>query len=194
MKPRLYVAIALYVGSYFPLTIILLSQNVQTTAWSEISFVLQHWITPRMDRILSSWLISILAVSVSFVCLLVTTYLLRTFDADRDVKVVSVKPCSSDLLNYVLPYVVSFMNLDYSNGKTMAGFFMFMIWLFWITYKSGQIIMNPLLTVFGWRLYEISYHFLGDTTVYNGVGLSKTPIEPNQDYKQRSLQDVLIMK
>ncbi|KPB60883.1 Uncharacterized protein AC510_4794 [Pseudomonas amygdali pv. myricae] len=26
--------------------------------------------------------------------------------------------------------------------------------MFAITYKSGQIIMNPLLLIFGWNLYE----------------------------------------
>lgn len=194
MQPRLFIAFAVYVGSYLPLTVILLSQNIQETAWRELSFVAHHWVPPRLERIVSSPEITLSAFAISLFCLLSTLFLLQKFKTDHTVRVTSVKSSSADLLNYVLPYVVSFMNLDYSDGKTMTGFAIFMFWLFWITYKSGQIIMNPLLTVFGWRLYEISYHFIADDTVHNGVALSKTPIEPNQEYQQRSLQDVLVVK
>ncbi|WP_449396291.1 hypothetical protein [Devosia riboflavina] len=194
MQPRLLIAFAVYVGSYLPLTVILLSQNIQESAARELGFVFRHWVSPRLERVVSSPEITLLAFAVSLICLLATLVLLRTFKADHTIRVTSVKSSSADLLNYVLPYVVSFMNLDYSDGKTMTGFAIFMLWLFWITYKSGQIIMNPLLTVFGWRLYEISYRFGGDETVHNGVALSRSPIEPNQEYKQRSLQDVLVVK
>jgi hypothetical protein len=53
-------------------------------------------------------------------------------------------------MNYVLPYVVSFMSIDYQVTGKFVGFLIFLGWMFLITYKSGQIMLNPLLTVFGW--------------------------------------------
>ncbi len=194
MQPRLFVAFAVYVGSYFPLSVILFSQNLKSSAWSEVEFLWRHPVPIKWDRILTSPWISMGAVLVCLACLIVTLFLLRAFTADHGIKIVSTRAASADLLNYVLPYVVSFMSLNYTDSRTMTGFAIFMFWLFWITYKSGQIIMNPLLTVFGWRLYDISYRFVGDEVVHNSIALSRTPIEPNGEYLQRSLQDVLIVR
>lgn len=46
------------------------------------------------------------------------------------------------------------MGIAYSEPQKLLGFTVFLLWMFAITYKSGQILMNPLLLIFGWRLYE----------------------------------------
>lgn len=46
------------------------------------------------------------------------------------------------------------MGVDYGSLGKIAGLIAFLAWLFLITYKAGQIIMNPILIVFGWNLYE----------------------------------------
>ena len=56
--------------------------------------------------------------------------------------------------------MVSFMSLDYEQGPKLVGFAAFLLWIFWITHKSGQIAMNPVLAVLGWKLYEIKYTFI----------------------------------
>lgn len=54
------------------------------------------------------------------------------------------------------------MGISYDETEKLFGFGVFLLWMFAITYKSGQIIMNPLLLMFGWKLYEA-------TVLINGV-------------------------
>ena len=54
------------------------------------------------------------------------------------------------------------MGISYDETEKLFGFGVFLFWMFAITYKSGQIIMNPLLLMFGWKLYET-------TVLINGV-------------------------
>jgi len=97
-------------------------------------------------------------------------------------------------MNYVVPYVVSFISLDYQETSKFVGFLIFLGWLFWITYESGQIILNPILTVFGWKLYEIKYTFIGSRNILTGRSLASTEISPNTTYHHAQVQDVLIIK
>jgi len=77
-----------------------------------------------------------------------------------DVKRMKATP--NEIINYTFPYVVSFMGIAYGEPQKLIGFFVFLLWMFAITLKSGQILMNPLLLIFGWKLYEA-------TIVINGV-------------------------
>ncbi|MGF1807455.1 hypothetical protein L4C31_19630, partial [Aliivibrio sifiae] len=59
------------------------------------------------------------------------------------------------------------------------------------TYKSGQIIMNPLLLMFGWKLYEAKIEINGqerDVRV-----LKKGTLAPGS-YKFQSVQDFYISR
>ncbi len=97
-------------------------------------------------------------------------------------------------MNYVLPYVVSFMTLDYHDVGKFVGFLIFLSWIFLISYKSGTIILNPLLIVFGWKLHEIKYRFTDSANVYSTAALSKSDLAPSSTYRQQSIQDVMIIK
>lgn len=97
-------------------------------------------------------------------------------------------------MNYVLPYVVSFMSLDFKDTNKFFGFLVFLSWLFLITFRSGQIILNPLLIVFGWNLYEIKYKYPRSPNIFTGRMLSRVAISPNTTYIQAPIQDVLIVK
>jgi hypothetical protein len=69
--------------------------------------------------------------------------------------VIESKPIPSELISYSFPYIVSFIGVDYGAAGKMAGLIAFLAWLFLITYRAGQIIMNPILLVIGWNLYEV---------------------------------------
>ena len=96
-------------------------------------------------------------------------------------------------MNYTLPYVVSFMGLDYQDGGRFFGFAVFLLWMFWISHKSGQIILNPLLIAMGWRLYEMKYKFSGSANSHSAYALVKGYISQGT-YKQWPLQDIQIIK
>lgn len=109
------------------------------------------------------------------------------------IKVAEAKHIPADLINYAMPYIVSFMGLDFSSPSKLIGFAVFFVWIFWITYRSGQIVMNPLLIAFGWKLYELKYSYLQSGDALVGRALSQSDIEPNTLYRIGNLQDVMVV-
>lgn len=97
-------------------------------------------------------------------------------------------------MSYTLPYVVSFMSLDYQQAGKFVGLIVFLLWMFWITHRSGQILLNPIFIAFGWRLHEISYRFPGSETVHQGRALSSGTLKPETQYTHSIIQDVVIIK
>jgi len=97
-------------------------------------------------------------------------------------------------MNYVLPYVVSFMSLDYSEPSKFLGFIVFLAWIFVITYRSGHIMMNPVLSVFRWQLYEIKYRHIGGGNELMGFALSKSVIGPGDTVPTGTIQNINIIR
>lgn len=151
MRFRLISALLVFLGSYFPLALILALQDISSSSWeADICFDLRNCSLPRFDH---PWL-AIIGVSVSGICLLLTCQVVSKLRFRYPVTVIESKPIPSELISYSFPYIVSFMGVDYSSPGKIAGLVAFLIWLFLITYKAGQIIMNPMLIMFGWNLYE----------------------------------------
>jgi hypothetical protein len=81
---------------------------------------------------------------------------MKNLSGYSSVDIIDSKSIPNDLINYVFPYVVSFIGLDLGVDGKFFGFLLFLLLMFWITYRSGQILMNPFLLIFGWHLYELN--------------------------------------
>ena len=155
MQMHLFPALILFLGSYFPLSLILLIQDIDEKSWqaplcriTNISFCY----FPELEnpgRALG--LFGICAVS-----LIIFMILMRNLPGHSSLEVVDSKSVPNDLINYVFPYVVSFMGLDLGIDGKFFGFLLFIVLMFVITYRAGQILMNPYLLVAGWQLYELN--------------------------------------
>lgn len=194
MQLRVLTAILIFLGSYLPLSLILLLQDVDYARLKDAPF-----------ESLSGWFLACLPVfknppiSLSFflltlLCLIVTLYTLRTAPNVSQMRVMEAKHIPADLINYVIPYVVSFMNVEFSEPNKYMGFFVFVAWMFWITYASGRIIFNPILVAFGWKLYELKYRFGGSDAPYIGFVLTNTSLSPQDWHNYQQIQDVMIIK
>lgn len=155
MQMRLFPALILFLGSYFPLSLILLIQDIKETSWkapmcriAEVSSCFLPELT-NPGRALGS--LGICAVS-----LIIFMVLMKNLSGYSSLEVVDSKSVPNDLINYVFPYVVSFMGLDLGIDGKFFGFLLFIVLMFVITYRSGQILMNPFLLVAGWQLYEMN--------------------------------------
>lgn len=193
MRLRKLSAFALYIGSYFPLCLVLLAQDVDFNAAQGSFCNPSDWFdgTCRLPLLHPIW--SIGAVVVSIVCLLVTLWTLCKVDVAHRISIAEAKHIPADLINYIIPYVVSFMGIDFASPSKILGFGVFFVLIFWITYRSGQIVMNPILAVFGWKLFEIKYSFLQSGDQFAGRVLSRLDIEPNKTYAHGNIQDVMIV-
>ena len=54
--------------------------------------------------------------------------------------------------------------------------------------------MNPILIVFGWRLYEVRYSFIQGDREWIGRALRRGELEPGRVYRRGVMQDVMIMR
>ena len=194
MKLRVLYSALIFVGSYLPLAVILFVQDLHYDVlhnglcsgfWRRNVTCEAPLLHPRIA------LATLIVCSVSF-CLTLTA--LRLFRPKSPIRVLEAKYIPAELMSYTLPYVVSFMSIGYQETGKLVGFTMFLFWMFWITHKAGQILLNPLLSVFGWRLYEVKYAFAGDTTTHSGRALVQGSIEPDQRFVQIAVQDILILR
>lgn len=192
MKLRLPIAVIIFLGSYLPLSLILLAQDFDYDALTRklcVPFVTENCTLPFANASLS---IGIFLVTV--ICFFATLVALRIASPKTAIQVRTVEYVPTDLMNYTLPYVVSFMSLDYQEAGKFIGFLIFLGWMFWITYRSGQIVLNPILIAFGWRLYQITYNFPGATKEHAAAALVHGHIGPDERHKQLAFQEIFVIK
>jgi hypothetical protein len=194
MQPRIIIAAAIYLGSYLPLSVILLAQDLDLDALKRGICPVGSMMTLSCTSPLKNPYWSFGAVAACALGMVVTFVALHALRTSQRVKVTESKHIPADLINYVIPYVVSFISLDYEQGTKLIGFGVFLIWIFWITYQSGQIVLNPVLAVFGWKLFEVKFTYPGGSDIFVGRMLSKVDIEPDRSYLQGHFQDVLVVR
>lgn len=194
MELRVLVAAVMFFGSYFPLALILFVQDIDVELMkhpacrSVTGFLTDCTVPLSHPKIASSVLI------VSFVCLCVFLFSLRNVHSTHDIDIKESKHIPADLMSYVFPYIVSFMSFDYSSALKICGAFLFLIWMFLITYRSGNILLNPLLAVFGWRLFEIKFTYPTGDTDHQRRAMCRSEIIPKSRYEIFSFQDIFIAK
>jgi hypothetical protein len=194
MQLRKPFALAIYLGSYLPLGLILLAQDLDVDAMARGICPVRSMIALNCASPLKNTPVSISFALACVVGLLATLFALRELPTRQRVKVTESKHVPADLIAYVIPYAVSFVGLDLKDIPKLIGFAVFLAWLFWITFKSGQIALNPVLAVLGWKLFEVKYSFVGGKDVFVGRMLSRVDIEPSRSYRQGWLQDVMVVR
>lgn len=151
MQFRIIPAFLVFFGSYFPLAIILALQDIKKEYWElDLCWKMKNCVIPTGDHPY----LSLSIIVISFLCLLITIQILCRLRYKYPVTIIGLKPIPSELISYSFPYIVSFMGVDYGSTGKIAGLAVFLIWLFLITYRAGYIIMNPILLILGWNLYE----------------------------------------
>ncbi|MDC9597031.1 hypothetical protein [Xenorhabdus anantnagensis] len=193
MKPRLLIAFAIFLGSYLPLSTILLVQDYDKKKATG-NFCLNIFFSDSCQLPLHKSYLSLGFLIICLICFVFSWLtLMLTGSEGQTIKVISAKYTPADLMNYVLPYIVSFMSIDYLQDTKFFGFIIFLIWLFWLSYKSGQVILNPMLIVFNWRMYEITYRFPGGKDEFTGIVLANKDIQPNIEYESQNVQSVIVI-
>ncbi len=162
MQFRLVPAAFVFLGSYFPLAVILALQDIKQESWElENCWSFRNCVLPSSNHPY----LSLFGVSLTLICLLLTIFVLRSLRYKYPVTITASKPIPSELISYSFPYIVSFMGVDYGSVGKIAGLVVFLIWLFLITYRAGYIIMNPMLLILGWNLYEADAQINGHKRV-----------------------------
>ncbi|MGD4471677.1 hypothetical protein QT697_20660, partial [Xanthomonas citri pv. citri] len=123
MQFQFWSAVLLFLGSYLPLAVILMVQDIATKYWSAPLCGWKGQWNCQFQILAHSWL-AWGTVAVTFGALLLMVVALRSVRLPHRVHVQEVKAIPNDLINYVLPYVVSFMGLSYADPEVSPHFFL----------------------------------------------------------------------
>lgn len=194
MKLRFPAALVIFTGSYLPLSLILLAQDFR------YEMLDRPFCWPSGDQgaicelPFRNFGYSLTIFLVCLVCFLATLFVLWSISPKNPIDVREVKYIPAELMSYTLPYVVSFMSLEYQDTGKFVGILIFLGWMFIISHRSGQLILNPLLIAFGWRLYEIKYTYPGNGSEYFGRALAKESLGSGKRYNHTIIQDAIIVR
>jgi hypothetical protein len=191
MQIKLLPAALLFLGSYFPLALILVVQDVKPEFWSRhICISSQPWNACQLPQ-LANPALAVSFFSVTLLCLLFFLHVLGRLPASTEMVIEESKTIPNDLINYVFPYIVSFMGVELSATGKVFGFLLFMVWMFLLSHRSGQILMNPLLLVSGWQLYEVKADIEGNKRTLRA--LSRAHVFPGQRLRSCLVQGIYVL-
>jgi hypothetical protein len=192
LKIRLFISAVIFLGSYLPLSVILLAQDFD---YGLIGHSLCLNIGGTCTVPLAHPKLALTTFGLCFLSFGLSLLALSFAGHSSTIKIKEAKYIPAELMSYILPYVVAFMGIGYEETGKLIGLAIFLVWMFWITHQSGQILLNPVLAVLGWRLYEVKYSFPGDPgeKEYLDRALAKEHIESGQSYAQVKVQDIVVL-
>jgi len=141
MKVRFLPSVLIFISAYAPLSIIFLIQD-----WD-----LQN---RRLEHPLTVW--TILGISM-ISCIVVWSAVRLLKSSEPVVTVESVSNRSGELINYSIPYMISFFVMDLGDIKLLLSFGFFMVIMYWLTLRTHNIFINPILACMGYNLYDVKY-------------------------------------
>lgn len=167
MKPKLLTSVLLFVSGYSPLFVIF---AVKDFDFDNYSFHHPKAVTA---------LISIAVLSI----LLLFAIMRRFRTGDILVEVTVVRNRSIDIINYTIPYMISFFGIDLSKPADVIAVTIFLLILLLLTVTSKAVFINPALAIAGYQFYDVEYRF--DGKEYSTVVISDE--EPSRGHKYRFL-------
>jgi len=139
---KLFVKIGLFLSSYFPLFLIL---------------ALRDWFN------LWAW---ILVIVVGIFCIFIWLLLFRVSRSrtSEKYKVINSENRVRDSLNYLVPYIIAFMNFDLNRWQDSTALALLLYILFVVYVNSNLLYVNPLLSIFKYKIYyaEVTKPYISD--------------------------------
>lgn len=163
MKERPWTAFVIFLSGYSPLALILIVQD--------FNFATQQFRNPTSSAALACLAIASLAAIAPCLHLRHSSF---------EGKVERVQNRSHELLNYSLPYIVAFFGINLGSPSSWLPFVLFLLLIFYLTFRTQAIFINPILVALGYGLYEVDFVERGKTK--HNIFLSKEVPSPGTTY------------
>jgi len=105
------------------------------------------------------------------------------------ITVTRVSNQSGELVNYTIPYMISFFGFKLNDYQALSCFFIFMILMCVLTIRTQNIFINPILALAGYGLYDVE--FTRGKEDFHAIILSQYKLHRNQQCTVRQLSDFL---
>lgn len=175
MKPRPLISLLIFLSAYAPLALIVVAKDFD---WEKQKFA--HFAG------------SMVCLGVGFASLIVLQVVMKAFPGQHPVEIKSVKGRSGDLINYSIPYLVTFVTVDkFFELSNLVPFVLFMALMFLLTLKTQSIFINPILAAMGYGLYDVQ--FKEGNAEKDGVFLIKGELSPKSNVRIIRLSQFLYL-
>jgi hypothetical protein len=140
MNPRGWTSIVFFLSSYAPLAPIIIFKDYDRQA---------HHFAHRVSvEIVAA--IAVLSIILLFLAM-------RSIRAGVVVGVHSVSNKSGELVNYTIPYMISFFGFDLGDANAVFAFVFFLLLMYILTVRTQNVFINPMLALRGWCLYDVTF-------------------------------------
>jgi hypothetical protein len=135
---RLPAAIIFFSSGYSPLFIIMVIKDIDY----------------QLMKFDNTW-ISIIFLSISIISIILLKIIMDDLKIDGfPISIIEAKPRSTDIINYTIPYMISFIAFDIGVIIDLIVFFIFLLIIFVLTYQTQNVLLNPLLAMIGYSIYD----------------------------------------
>lgn len=187
MKLRAWASILIFLSAYSPLSIIFAIQDFD------------EWVQPLPDypwivfpAVEHPWIVRTTIVVSIMSCVLLFVCMRGIKNSDRPVTILNVSNRSGELINYSIPYMISFFVTDLGDKQLALSFLFFMLIMYFLTLKTHNIFVNPILALLGYNLYDVT--FVRDGIECESFFLVKKPrLNPGQSCQIEELSEQLYL-
>ena len=187
-------SIAIFISGYTPLFLIMIIKNIKELMWHEFIFAspvlgfasikIPYWL------VLNNPVIVLSLIIISVLSLFLLKYILRNISENSfDIKIVKAKSRSSEVVNYTIPYMISFVAFDLGKWQDITSLILFLSVLCLLSIRSQSIFINPILAAVGYGLYDCTY--IEGNKNKECVMLSKTDLLENSDETYKKLNNYM---
>lgn len=144
LKPKFYTSILLFISSYSPLFAMLIIKDYNFSFY-------------RFENKIIS-VVTIILILLSNAILFIS--LRSSKEAQTEVRVINSDPKSNEFISYTIPYLLAFYGADWSSINNLLSLLLFLSVIFVLSLRSGIIFINPLLSIIGYSLFQVTYSYL----------------------------------
>lgn len=132
------------------------------------------------------WTVAAVLVAFGSACWFTARHFVHYAKGDR-VKITATKDRSVELLNYAVPYIAGFAGMETGSlGKVLAMFIVLWV-VFYVTYKTHTVVVNPFLLSLGYRLVDITFTRMDNNAPGSVLAVTKFDVAPGDEVRIRSI-------
>lgn len=187
-------SIAIFISGYTPLFLIMMIKDITGIDWSTYQFdstILGYdKIAYPIGLIVINPSVVLGLIIVSLISLLMLRYVLKNITSNPfEITITKAKSRSSEVVNYTIPYMISFVAFDLSKWQDLLSLIIFLGILCLLSIRSQSIFINPILAALGYGLYDCNYTENGKAK--ECVMLSPKDLTTNDSVKYKKLNNYM---
>ena len=155
-------SIAIFISGYTPLFLIMAIKDIKGFLWfsktlsTPLAGISNLKIPYFVEFSNPGTVVSLVAISALSIFML--NYVLRNISRNPfEIRITKAKSRSSEVVNYTIPYMISFVAFDLSKWQDLVSLIIFLSILCLLSIRSQSIFINPILAALGYGLYDCKY-------------------------------------